>query len=170
MLRIKQEAKEPRSDHRQPGSRVLRLQLLTELPLSSGGWCGLEYRNPQDLAHLCPEPGLPKRCLLPPTHNYNSSLPCLWHQSPPTPNTAPQCLCPVQIDHSSRGIAKPPISSGIYHTSDSNLPKIGLLALWGSRSSGGSLLSRGPMACHWTMAPVPLSLSRLTCLLSSGKP
>lgn len=37
LLRIKQEAKELRSDHRQPGSRVLGLQLLTELPLSSGG-------------------------------------------------------------------------------------------------------------------------------------
>lgn len=37
MLRIKQEAREPRSDRRQPGSRVLELHFLTALPFSSGG-------------------------------------------------------------------------------------------------------------------------------------
>lgn len=113
------------------------------------------------------------RCPLPPTCSYNASLPGLWHQSQPHGATAQRRQT---LRHSSRGIAKPPVSSGIYHTSACNFPKIDLLALWGSRSSDGSLLSRGPMACHWTMAPAPAfpllphGLAQLRQAMTSHRP
>lgn len=110
---------------------------------------------------------------LPSTHTSCKSLvlPALGTNRHPA-LTQPHSVCPAQIHPSlsSRGIAKPPFSLGIYHSSASNFLKIDLLALWGSKSSDGSLLSRGPVACHWTVAPILLRISCLTCSLGSDKP
>lgn len=136
MLRIKQEAREPRSDRRQPGSRVLELHFLTALPFSSGGGAdentGLYLQKSSEPCPPSPRTWSPSEVSPASCSATTLAFAACGTNLHPAP-TQPHSVT-AQTDrhshHSSRGIAKPPVSSGIYHTSASNFPKIDLLAVW----------------------------------------